>query len=399
MFPIEIKPGIFWVGVNDRTTDLFEGLWPITREGVSYNAYYIGDEHRTIIDLSKSIKEEEFFDQVAQMTDLRQLDYVVINHMEPDHTGVLQTLRRIAPGVKLVGTPKTIKMLQLFFGVMDNVQSVADGEQLCLGRCTLKFIHAPFVHWPETMVTYELRDRVLFSCDAFGGYGALRGSIFDDQCLDMDFYRKEALRYYANIVARFASNVLRAIEKLADVPVDVIAPSHGLIWRADPNKIIELYRVWSESVTRPRDKAVALVYGSMYGYTETMANAVAEGIAEAGAPVELFDAARMHPSYILPAIMLNAGLMVGAPTYENILFPIVAELLRLTAHKRILNRQTAWFGSYGWSGGAEKEFDEIAASANWTVVDKYEFCGRPSREALHKGREFGRKFAQAVLKG
>jgi len=399
MFPVEITPGVFWIGVNDRTTDLFEGLWPVAREGVSYNAYFIRDEKQAIIDLSRSMKEEQFFDQIACMTDLAKLDYVVLNHMEPDHTGVVKTLRRIAPNVQLVGAPKTVRMLNSFFGITDNVRAVANGEELRLGTRALKFVHTPFVHWPETMVTYEPSDRILFSCDAFGSYGALRGSIFDDQYEDLAFYKREALRYFANIVARFSSNVLKAISKLADVPVSIIAPSHGLIWRKQPELIIELYRQWSEQVTQPRGHHVALVYGSMYGYTENMVNAVSGGIGDSGASVEVFDAARTHASYILPAVLAASGVVVGAPTYENSLFPPVAELLRTAAHKHLLNRKTAWFGSHGWSGGAQKEFEAIASEAKWTVLDTFQFCGRPTSEDLKKGAQFGRQFGQAVLRG
>ncbi|MGD2104911.1 MAG: FprA family A-type flavoprotein, partial [Anaerolineae bacterium] len=231
MPPVEVKPDIYWIGVNDRTTDLFEGLWPIQQEGVSYNAYLIDDEKKAVVDLSKSLKTDDFLDQIHQIVALSDLDYVILNHMEPDHSGVLRTLRRVAPQVTVLGTRKTQDLLQAFYGITENVRIVQDGETLSLGNRTLRFFSTPFVHWPETMMTYVDEEEILFSCDAFGGYGALRGGIFDDQCTDFRFYEREALRYYVNIVALFSRPVLKAIEKLADVPVSVIAPSHGLIWR------------------------------------------------------------------------------------------------------------------------------------------------------------------------
>jgi flavorubredoxin len=263
MPPVEITPGVHWIGVNDRTTDLFEGLWPITQEGVSYNAYLINDEKKAIVDLSKALKTDEFFDQMDQLIDISQLDYVIVNHMEPDHSGVLRTLRRMAPQAKILGTEKTRAMLESFYGIAEGVQVVQDGEMLTLGEHTLRFVHTPFVHWPETMMTYDVGQQILFSCDAFGSYGALRGGIFDDDCTDPAFYEREALRYYVNIVAVFSRPVLQAIAKLADVPVSVIAPSHGLVWRKNPARIVELYQRWAEYATGPTEVGVTMPSGAM----------------------------------------------------------------------------------------------------------------------------------------
>ena len=393
---IEIKPNVYWIGVNDRTTDLFEGLWPIEREGVSYNAYLINDEKKALIDLSKGLKADEFFANIAAIVDLAEIDYVIINHMEPDHTGVLRILRKIAPSVTILGTAKTKKMLQSFYGITENVAVVADGETLSLGRHTLQFFSTPLVHWPETMMTYETTHRILFSCDAFGSYGALRGAIFDDQCPDLDFYQKEALRYYVNIVAKFSRPVLRAIEKLAGVPVEIIAPSHGLIWRQQPQLIVDLYKKWAGYATGPTEVGITLVYGSMYGNTETMMNAVAQGISRVGVPLEIFDAARTHVSYILPSLWTKAGVMVGAPTYEGTLFPPMAQVLEMATLKRVLNKKVAMFGSYGWSGGALKHLKKIIEPVRWEMVDSLEFVGKPTDEDLKKGEEFGASFAEII---
>jgi anaerobic nitric oxide reductase flavorubredoxin len=239
---IEIKPDVYWVGVNDRTTDLFESMWPITGEGVAYNAYLLRDEKKAIIDTVKSFKAHEFLQHVEELAGISQIDYVIINHMEPDHSGTLQVLKRIAPQVTFVGTQKTKEELEAFYGIRENVKVVQDGETLSLGRRTLRFISTPMVHWPETMMTYETTHGVLFSGDGFGGFGAHQGGIFDDECADIDHSVRETLRYFTNIVAKVSPMVLKAIEKLADTPITIVAPSHGIVWRRDPSRIVDLYR-------------------------------------------------------------------------------------------------------------------------------------------------------------
>jgi anaerobic nitric oxide reductase flavorubredoxin len=396
MSAIQIKPDIYWIGVDDRTTDLFEGLWPITKEGVSYNTYLINDDKKVLIDLTKSLKSGEFFGNISEITDIGKINYVVVNHMEPDHTGVLRILKKLAPDIIILGSEKAKGMLESFYGIKDNVQVVSDGEELSLGSKKLKFFSTPFVHWPETIMTHETSNQILFSCDAFGSYGALGGSVFDDDCINLDFYEKEALRYYVNIVAKFSRPVLNAINKLAGIKIDVIAPSHGRIWRRRPNRIIDLYKKWAEYATGDTEVGVTLIYGSMYGNTEVMMNAVAQGIAQSGVPLEIFDAARTHVSYILPSLWTKRGVVVGAPTYETELFPPVASVLKMAVHKRILNKKVARFGSYGWSGGGQRHFEDIIKPLHWELVDSLEFNGGPTKEDLKKGIALGSHFASLV---
>jgi flavorubredoxin len=273
---------------------------------------------------------------------------------------------------------------------------VGDGDSIDLGKHTLRFFSTPMVHWPETMMTYEVGNQILFSCDAFGGYGALRGAIFDDECTAPDWYERESLRYYVNIVALFSRPVLRAIDKLTDLPVSVIAPSHGLIWRRDPAHVVNLYKKWAEYATGPTETGVTLIYGSMYGNTEEMMNAVAQGISEEGIPVSIFDVARTHVSYILPSLWTQHGVMVGAPTYEGGLFPLVEQVLRIASHKKIHHKLAARFGSYGWSGGAQRRFEQLAEELNWQVLEAFEFAGGASDKELREGEAFGARFAQAL---
>lgn len=396
MPPIEMRPNVYWIGVNDRTTDLFEGMWPITQEGISYNTYLIDDEKKAMVDLSRSHKTDEFLDQVHQIIGLSELDYVIINHMEPDHSGVLRTLRRIVPDVTILSTKKAVDMLEAFYGVTEHIQVVGDGDTLSLGERTLRFFDTPFVHWPETMMTYLEDEGILFSCDAFGGYGALRGGIFDDQCRDFGFYEKEALRYYVNIVAVFSRPVLQAIAKLEGLSISTIAPSHGLIWRENPGRIVELYQRWAQYASEPGEVGVTLVYGTMYGNTEEMMNAVAQGISSEGVPVEIFDARRTHVSYILPSLWTKRGVVVGAPTYEGSLFPPVAQVLNMAGTKRIRNKVATHFGSYGWSGGAQREFDNLMERLKWETTDPLEFRGGATDDDLRRGEAYGAEFARYI---
>lgn len=393
---VAINSDVCWIGVNDHTTDLFEGLWPISREGVSYNSYLIRDEKKVVIDLTRAIKGDEYFAQVDEVMPLSEIDYVILNHMEPDHSGLIRTLRRISPRVTIIGSAKTKTMLEDFFSIRSDVRVVSDGETLSLGKRELQFFMTPFLHWPETMMTYDATDRILFSCDAFGGYGAIRGGVFDDECGDRSFYETEALRYYVNIVANYSPRVLSAIEKLADVPVDVIAPSHGLIWRKNPGRIVELYKKWAECARGVCDTGVTLLYGSMYGNTEVAMNAVAQGISRAGIPVEIFDVARTHVSYILPSLWTKNGVVVGAPTYEVALFPPMAEVLTMAGRKRIRGKKAAYFGSHGWSGGGLREMKRIIEPLKWEMVDAYEFAGSPTGADIKEAVAFGRRFAESL---
>jgi flavorubredoxin len=394
---IEVKPGVYWIGVNDRTTDLFEGMWPISHEGVSYNSYLVLDEKKALIDLSHSGQAGALLQQVHDLIDPAELDYVVLNHLEPDHTGAIRLLRMVAPKAEFLMSAKAVPMLEAFYGITERVRAVGDGETLSLGAKTLQFYAAPFVHWPETMVTYEPQSRVLFSCDAFGGYGALPGRVFDDDCTDMAFYERESLRYYVNIVARFSGPVLKAIEKLSGLPIDAVAPSHGLIWRRNPEHIVALYSHWAKLATEPAPPGVTLLYGSMYGNTEALMNAVAEGVSHTGLPLDIFDVARTHSGYVLPSLWTKSGVLVGAPTYEVSLFPPMAQTLEMAAHKRILRRAAGYFGSYGWSKGAFRGAQEITAKLDWQWADPLEVHGGPDREALHAAEKYGEDFARSLL--
>jgi anaerobic nitric oxide reductase flavorubredoxin len=396
MLATTISENIYAISVNDRTTDLFEGLWPISNEGVTYNSYIIDDEKKVLIDLTKEFKTDTLVDQIATVFNPEDLDYFILNHMEPDHTGAIKTLMRVAPNATILCTPKAVPFLKEYYGITTRIQEVADGETISIGKRTLQFFHTPFVHWPETMMTYDLQDKVLFSCDAFGGYGALRGYNFDDECTDLDYYKRESLRYYSNIVAKFSKPVLNAIAKLGGIEVKVICPSHGLLWRDHPEDIINLYSKWANYADGDTEVGVTLLYGSMYGNTEEVMNSVAKGISNAGVPVDIFDVARTHTSYILPSLWSKKGVIVGAPTYEGSLFPAMQSALEEAGLKRVIKKQAAIFGSYGWSGGAEKKIRSIVEPLKWEVTDTLIFRGGPTDDDLKNALKFGKEFAESL---
>jgi len=395
---IEIKDGIHWVGTNDRMTDLFEGMWPITREGVSYNSYVIRDQKTALVDLVKDTRIDSFLRRVQSVTDIRKLDYIIVNHTEPDHTGALPMVREMAPQAEIFCTRKAAEMLMSFYGITERVHVIHDGETLSLGQHTLRFLPAPLLHWPDTMLTHLDTHNMLFSCDAFGGFGALPGYIFDDQSPDLDYYEKEALRYFANIVCRFSPAVKKAIKKVTDagLAVDILAPGHGLVWRRDPGRIIELYARWADYFAGQAEPAVTLVFASMYGNTGRCMDTVAQGIASQGVSVEVFDLARTHASYILPSVLKNKGIVFGVPTYEAGLFPPAAHLMDIIARKSIRHRECAVFGSFLWSGGAQKEFAKLTENLAWNMMEMQEFQGGYKVNDVPWAFELGTKIAQRV---
>mgnify|MGYP000867219866 FL=1 len=396
MQPIEIRPLIYWVGVNDRHTDLFEGLWSIRDEGVSYNSYFINDQKKVIIDLCSKMTTDELFDQIAQFVSPSELNYVVVNHLEPDHSGALRALIAAAPQVTIIGSAKMKEMLASFYGLTENVQVVADGDELNLGSITLKFFATPFVHWPETIMTYAVNEKILFSCDGFGGYGALNGGIFDDKNVLLDWYEEQALRYYVNIVASFSKPVKSAIAKLESLPVEVVAPSHGLVWRNHPERIIDLYGKWAGYAGMPGDAAVTVLYASMYGNTERMMEAVTQGIVDEGLPVSVFNVSKDSISKILPSLWMKKGVMIGAPTYEGKLFPDMVNVLSMAQQKHIIAKVAAGFGSNAWGGGGQRELQEKMDLLKWQFTGCLEFKGMPKPAELSAGRTFGVEFAKKI---
>ncbi|HPY33858.1 MAG TPA: FprA family A-type flavoprotein [Anaerolineaceae bacterium] len=393
MRPIEIRPNIYWVGVNDRSSELFEGLWPIQNQGVTYNAYLIKDEKNALIDLSKEAFTDDFIAQLESLVGLENLNYVITNHMEPDHTGALLRLRECAPNAVFLGMGKAVAMMKDFYGLVDNVAVLKHEDTLSLGKNTLKFLFTPLVHWPETMMTYMVEEKILFSCDAFGSYGCLDGFLFDDEASDRDYFEREALRYFTNIVAAFSRNVLMAIDKVSPYPIEILAPSHGLVWRKEPERIISLYKKWAAMATEPAEPGVTVLYGSMYRNTERALDFALQAVAEQGVPLEVFNVAVTDPSFILPSLWTKRGLLVACPTYERAMFPPMVHALNIAEIKGVRNKIAGYFGSYAWSGGAKAVFEEFAAKLNWDVVGALEFIGSAKEADIQQIQAISRQIA------
>ncbi len=391
---IKITDGIHWIGVNDFETHLFEALWPLPK-GVSYNAYMIVDEKVVLIDTVKGPYFSTYLDKVKSLLPVgKTVDYLVVNHMEPDHSGSIKVLREAFPEVKIIGNQKTADMLGAFYGLTDNLVVVRDGEELSLGEKRLVFYMTPMVHWPETMMTYEKTTGVIFSGDAFGGFGALNGGIFDDE-VDVDYYKDEVLRYFSNIVGRYSAMVQKAFDKLKGVDIKIICATHGPVWRSDPAHIINLYDRWSKQQT---EEGVVLVYGSMYGNTQKMMEAVATGLVKGGVEkIRVHNISTSHLSFIIRDIWRFKGLVLGSCTYNMELFPPMKQLVNAIENRMMVNRKIGIFGSYTWSGGALKELQEFAGKSKCEQVGPViEAKSSPTAEDIDRCVELGMNMAKAV---
>jgi len=397
MKPIEISPHIYWIGVNDTQTILFEGLWLIEKEGISYNSYLIKDEKTVLIDLCKAVFQDEYLYNLESLVSLKEIDYLIVNHMEPDHSGALVEFHARAPQATILATKKAVGMIRDFSGITENVQMVADRETLNLGSKTLTFRTAPMVHWPETMVTFESSSGTLFPCDAFGGYGVLSDGIFDDDYDDTSTYEREALRYFSNIVAAFSKPVLNAASKLTDLPIKIVAPSHGLVWRKSPQRIIDLYMKWSGYSKGKAQTAVTILHGTMYGNTAAMLPHIQAGLEKVGAPYTTHDINTTHISYILPDLWKNQGVIVGAPTYEGSIFPTMASVLQMAEYKRIFNKDAAYYGSFGWGGGAMRYMHSQCETLKWNLQGSFEFPGSPTKKDMQSAVDFATQFAETIV--
>lgn len=359
----KLTDNIYYIGVNDRTTALFEGLWPLPA-GVSYNSYLIDDEKTAVIDC---VGPEFFEEHLANMRSVlgnRMVDYIVVNHMEPDHSGALALFRQFYPQARIVGNKKTISMLEGYYGI-DGADciAVADGTTLELGRHTLSFHLVPMVHWPETMVTYDSTSGTLFSGDAFGCFGALNGTALDTGT-DIEPYFPEMRRYYSNIVGKYATPVQNALKKLATINIKMICPTHGPVWTEAAGRVIAEYDRMSRYEA---EEGAVVVYASMYGNTRQMAEEVARGLSEAGIrKIVVHDAARTPLSFILSDIFTYKGLAIGATTYNGDVNPAVKAVLEAVKLREVKHRAMAAFGSFTWAGKAAKTISDFADNMGYT---------------------------------
>ena len=392
--PIHITDSIYYVGVNDRRTRLFENMWPLEK-GVSYNSYLIKDEKIALIDTVEVGKANDFFDKIDSILDRgEKIDYLIINHIEPDHSGAIRHTLNRYPGIRIVGNKKTFKILSDFYGVDENLQLVDANTILDLGKHKLSFVLTPMLHWPETMMTYDSTDQILFSGDAFGSFGTLDGGIFDDELI-MDYYNDEVRRYYSNIVGKYWNPVQRALAQLKGTTIRIIASTHGPLWRRDISKIIKLYDKWSRFEA---DRGAVIIYGSMYGNTEKMAETIARSLSENGVrDIRIHDSSKTHISYLLNDLFKYKGVALGSSAYNGIIFPPMEQLLSKIINTGIKNRILGIFGSATWGGGGVKTIDMFAEKMKWDVVgEPVQAKGSPSESDFAICEDIGKRMAEKL---
>lgn len=390
---INITDEIFWLGVNDRRKALFENMWPLPN-GVAYNCYLIADEKTALLDTVEMGSDKDFVGRVEAILCGKPLDYLIVNHMEPDHSGEIFDVIRRYPHVRIVGNSKTFKILEGYYGITDNLLEMKDGDELPLGRHTLKFISTPWVHWPETMMTYETTTRTLFSGDAFGSFGTLDGGVFDDE-LEFRYYEDEMRRYFSNIVGKYSNMVQKALAKLEGTPVSTICPLHGPVWRSDPSKVIGLYRKWS---AYEADNAVVVMFASMYGNGEWTADYIARKITEQGIrDVRVYDVSKTHVSYLISEVWRCRGVILGSCAYNGEMHPMMEQFTRELTYMGVKNKYLGLFGSYSWNGGGVKSLVKFAETIGWERVgEPADIFGKPTHEKLAKCDVIAEEMAKKI---
>ena len=365
----KVTEDIVWVGASDRRLALFENIFPIPR-GVSYNSYVLLDEKTVLLDTVDASVAGQFFENLEHVLDGRKLDYLIVNHMEPDHCAMIGDLY---PEMKIVGNAKTFTMIKQFFGTgaltEGRMLEVGEGDTLSLGTYRLRFLMAPMVHWPEVMVTYDEKDKVLFAADGFGTFGALNGNIFADE---VDFDRDwldDARRYYTNIVGKYGASVQALLKKASGLEIAVICPLHGPIWRENLGYILEKYQKWS--TYEAEDQAVVILYATMYGNTASAADALAGRLAAKGVKkIAVYDVSNTHVSELISEIFRASHVVFAAPTYNGGIYPVMENLLADMKALAVQNKTVALMENGTWAPMTAKQMREkLAELKNVTILD------------------------------
>ena len=366
----KVTEDIVWVGASDRRLALFENIFPIPR-GVSYNSYVLLDEKTVLLDTVDASVAGQFFENLEHVLDGRKLDYLIVNHMEPDHCAMIGDLVRRYPEVQVVGNTKTFGMIKQFFGTdfAERAVTVKEGDTLSTGSHTLHFVMAPMVHWPEVMVTYDEKDKVLFAADGFGTFGALNGNIFADE---VDFDRDwldDARRYYTNIVGKYGASVQALLKKASGLDIAVICPLHGPIWRENLGYILEKYQKWS--TYEAEDQAVVILYATMYGNTASAADALAGRLAAKGVKkIAVYDVSNTHVSELISEIFRASHVVFAAPTYNGGIYPVMENLLADMKALAVQNKTVALMENGTWAPMTAKQMREkLAELKNVTILD------------------------------
>jgi anaerobic nitric oxide reductase flavorubredoxin len=394
MAAVKILPGIYSVGVVDWNVRNFHGHTYTTQRGSSYNAYLVIDEKIALIDTVHKTFTQELIENIQEIIPLDKIDYIIANHVEADHSGALPGIMPLCPRAKILGTAKCQDGLYKHYYQNWVFQTVRTNDQLKLGRRTLTFMEAPMIHWPDSMFTYCPQDELLMPNDAFGQHFAssLR---FDDQ-VDQCVLMEEAEKYYANILWPLGAVILKKIQEIQklNLPIKIIAPSHGIIWRKDPAKIINAYASWAKGEVQDK---VVVVYETMWGSTEKMARKIIEGVTSAGVEVKLYDVAQSDRTEVIAQMLRAKGFIFGSSTHDNDMLPNIAAFLEIVKGLKPQGRKVGFFGSYGWAGGAVKEMQEAFKDNLMNQMFPGISCKYvPNPEELASCFEFGSKFAESL---
>ncbi|MCW4028310.1 MAG: flavodoxin domain-containing protein [Candidatus Bathyarchaeota archaeon] len=394
MVKVTLKDGINWVGVVDWNIKDFHDY--VTRRGSSYNAYLVQDEKTALVDTVKAAFCNELIEHITELTSLEKIDYIIVNHVEMDHSSSLPIIAKLAKNAKIFATARGKEELIKHYGKeFERIETVKSGDKISLGKKTLTFLEAPMLHWPDSMFTYLIEDKILMPNDAFGQHLASSGR-FDDE-VDQNILMEEAITYYSNILTPFAPLIVKKIEEVVamKLPIDMIAPSHGIIWRKDPMKIVNAYLDWSTG--KSVKQKIVIVFDTMWDSTNKMARAIEDGIASQGVETKLFKLRTRENTDIVTEITDAKVVLVGSPTLNNGMFPTVGMFMTYITGLKPKGKLWGFFGSFGWGGGAVRGMVRMAKEAGFEVIEpSVELKWVPTEEELKKCFDFGVQIAQKV---
>jgi anaerobic nitric oxide reductase flavorubredoxin len=395
IFMKELKRGVYWVGATDWRVRYFHGYELSTHRGSTYNSYLIKDEKTVLIDTVWEPLTDRFLENLREVVDISKIDYVVMNHLEPDHSGALPTIMEYIPDATIIVSKRGEETIKRHYHKDWNLKIVSNGEKINIGKNQLTFIEATMLHWPDSMFTYLDGENILFSNDAFGQHFA-SSDIFNDEVDETEVYQ-EALKYYANILTPFSKMVAKKIEELKglNLPIDIIAPSHGILWRKDPMNIVEKYNEWASGKA---EKSVIIIYNSMWGATYKMAEFIGKGIEQANVSYKIFNISTADRNDVLAEVFKAKGILLGSSTVNNglltSLMPLIEDLMGL----KFINRVGAAFGSFGWSGESTKLLAEYLTKAKIKVMQEgLKIKYMPDEQELEECIKFGKEFAEKML--
>ena len=393
MVKVSLKDGVNWVGVVDWNIREFHGY--VTNRGSTYNAYLIQDEKTALVDTVKNTFSDELIQKITELTTFERIDYIIINHVEMDHSSSLPAIAELAKNATIIASQRGKEALIDHYGpIFESVQTVKTGDELKVGKKTLRFIEAPMLHWPDSMFTYLVEDKILMPNDAFGQHLA-SSARFDDE-VDEHVLMEEATMYYSNILMPLGPLITRKIQEVItmNIPIDMIAPSHGIIWRKDPMKIVNAYMNWSSGAAKNK---VVIVFDTMWHSTDKMARAIADGIAAEGVEVKLLKLRSYAMSEAITEILNAKAVLVGSPTLNNQMFPTLSAFLTYATGLKPKGKLWGFFGSYGWGGGAVRGMIKTTKEAGFEVHEPgVEVKYVPHDEDLKKCFGFGQQIARKI---